>query len=142
MKRELILEQTKQGCIVPVSHKLNKDGYFRKVIKGQWVMYHRYVWEKEKYPIPDGYEINHICKNRACCNPDHLECIEGTQHAIESNTGRNKERQESAKLYWKETQCKGVDLAERFGISFGIACRWIRKWKDTIVITEYEKETR
>lgn len=27
-------------------------------------------------PIPDGMVIDHLCRNRACCNPDHLEAVE------------------------------------------------------------------
>lgn len=129
-KKELVLETTDAGCIIPISHKLNKDGYFRKVINGKWIMYHRFMWETAHGRlIPDGYEINHKCKNRACCNVNHLELLEGSAHAIESNIGRNGDRQEAARHYWVEHQCKGVELAERFGVSFGIACRWIRKWK-------------
>ena len=128
-KKELVLEITDTGCIIPISHKLNKDGYFRKVIDGKWVMYHRFVMEEKFGKIPDGYEVNHKCKNRACCNTDHLEILDGSEHAIESNTGRNGGRQEAAKAYWFETRCKGVQLAEKFDVSFGIACRWIRKWK-------------
>ena len=26
-------------------------------------------------PIPDGCELDHLCRNRACCNPDHLEPV-------------------------------------------------------------------
>lgn len=128
-KKDLVLETTDTGCIIPISHKLNKDGYFRKVIDGKWVMYHRYVMEEKFGKIPDGYEVNHKCKNRACCNTDHLEILEGSAHATESNTGRNRERQEAAKEFWLNNECTGVALAERFGVSFGIACRWIRKWK-------------
>lgn len=25
--------------------------------------------------IPDGLQIDHRCRNRACCNPDHLEAV-------------------------------------------------------------------
>lgn len=128
-KKELVLETTDTRCIVPISHKLNKDGYFRKMINGEWVMYHRYIWIKANGSIPDGYEINHLCKNRACCNLDHLEMLEGSEHAIESNTGRNGKRKASAKKHWLETGCKGVELAKEFGVSFGSACKWIREWK-------------
>lgn len=128
-KKTLVLETTETGCIIPISHKLNKNGYFRKVIDGKWVMYHKHVWEESFGSIPDGYEINHKCKNRACSNLEHLEMLEGSEHAIESNTGRNGDRQEAARLYWLETECSGVHLAEKFGVSFGIGCRWIRKWK-------------
>lgn len=26
-------------------------------------------------PIPDGFEVDHLCKNRGCCNPFHLEAV-------------------------------------------------------------------
>lgn len=26
-------------------------------------------------PIPPGWIVDHMCNNKACCNPDHLECI-------------------------------------------------------------------
>jgi len=36
---------------------------------------HRIVYEQSRGPIPEGLEIDHLCRNRACCNPDHLEPV-------------------------------------------------------------------
>lgn len=36
---------------------------------------HRLMWEEVVGPIPEGLEIDHLCRNRACCNPDHLEPV-------------------------------------------------------------------
>lgn len=130
MAKKLVLVTDKNGCITPSSHKLNKDGYFRKNIgNNTFVMYHRYVWEACNGVIPDGFEINHKCKNRACCNLDHLECIEGSAHAILSNEERYADRKESAKLYWLENACTGTYLAEVFGVTVSSACGWVRSWK-------------
>lgn len=43
-------------------------------------------------PIPDGYEIDHTCRNTLCCNPDHLEAVtpkENNRRKWESGDGRN-----------------------------------------------------
>lgn len=134
--KPLILKQLVNGCIVPISHKLNKDGYFRchdprykGTGRSPLVMYHRYVWEEKNGKVPEGYEIDHLCHNRACCNIKHLQCIKIADHKIKHNSTRYKERENKAKEYWEHTQCTGTHLASIFGVSFSNACRWIRNWK-------------
>jgi HNH endonuclease len=36
---------------------------------------HRVVYELLVGPVPDGLDLDHLCRNRACCNPDHLEPV-------------------------------------------------------------------
>lgn len=36
---------------------------------------HRAVWREIVGPIPNGMQLDHLCRNRACCNPDHLEVV-------------------------------------------------------------------
>lgn len=36
---------------------------------------HRAAYWYHVGDIPDGTEIDHLCRNRACCNPDHLEAV-------------------------------------------------------------------
>lgn len=36
---------------------------------------HRWAWEFTNGPIPDGLEIDHLCRNRACVRPTHLEPV-------------------------------------------------------------------
>lgn len=36
---------------------------------------HRVVYELLIGPIPQGLDLDHLCRNRACCNPAHLEPV-------------------------------------------------------------------
>ena len=90
--RPLRFVQLPTSCWVVASHKVNPDGYFRYNlggrINGKPLMFHRIMWELKRGPIPEGFEINHLCSNRGCCNVEHLECIDGTEHAILGNKQR------------------------------------------------------
>lgn len=47
---------------------------------------HRYAWENLRGPIPDGLTIDHLCRNKLCVNPDHLEVVtrgENTLRAVD-----------------------------------------------------------
>lgn len=39
-------------------------------------MTHRIMWEHHNDQIvPEGMQLDHICRNRKCCNPEHLEPV-------------------------------------------------------------------
>lgn len=39
---------------------------------------HRWAYEFCVGPIPDGLEIDHLCRTRNCQNPDHMEAVTHT----------------------------------------------------------------
>lgn len=39
------------------------------------VYVHRLMYEAFRGPIPDGLHLDHLCRVRECCNPDHLEAV-------------------------------------------------------------------
>lgn len=133
-KKELVLMITETGCIVPVSHNLNQDGYFRKRViyngRSCLMMYHRYKYLMAGNKIPEGYEVDHKCKNRACCNVEHLQCLPSTEHRSKGNAERYEDKQQMAREVWLVHNMTGTSLAKMFGVGISTACRWIRKWKD------------
>lgn len=36
---------------------------------------HRVVYQMWRGPVPPGLELDHLCRNKACCNPLHLEPV-------------------------------------------------------------------
>jgi hypothetical protein len=36
---------------------------------------HRLAWTYERGEIPEGLTIDHLCRNRGCVNPDHMELV-------------------------------------------------------------------
>jgi len=127
---EIILKQIETGCIITTSHKLNHDGYFRKRNNGGKEMYHRTIWRRENGDIPNGYEIDHKCKNRACCNIEHLQMLTSSEHRTKDNYERNKPKRISARLYWGENQeVTGAELSGIYEINPNTGCKWIKEWK-------------
>lgn len=70
---ESFAARTNRGgeCIV-WSGPLDGGGYGRMWDGRGMVRVHRYAWERENGPIPEGMVIDHVCWNRACVKVEHL----------------------------------------------------------------------
>ena len=66
------------GCWVWLGTKDGSKGYGR--LRG--TSSHRYAYEALRGPVPDGLQLDHLCRNRICCNPDHLEPVTARENWI------------------------------------------------------------
>lgn len=54
---------------------LQANGYAAFRVGGKTVRGHRYIFETLRGDIPDGLELDHLCRRRSCCNPAHMEPV-------------------------------------------------------------------
>ena len=73
------------GCWVWTAWN-NGQGYGR-FSGGRGATYaHRFSYELARDAIPDGLQLDHLCRNRGCVNPAHLEPVTNRENALRGAT--------------------------------------------------------
>ena len=57
------------------------------------VLAHRVYYERHVGPVPEGLELDHLCRNPGCVNPEHLEPV---THAENIRRGYQAKREREA----------------------------------------------
>src|SRR5215472_7738905 len=69
-----IMPVTESGCWLWLGYT-DAKGYGRICNRYGHTKVHRFMWSLFNGPIPDDFQIDHICRVRCCCNPEHLEPV-------------------------------------------------------------------
>ena len=101
---------------------LNNKGYGRFGYGGgnHTVLSHRFAYELEVGPIPPGLLIRHKCRNRNCCNPEHLET--GTHADNEADKERDGTRLRNENAPWSkltDVQVAEIRASDKSDIELG-----------------------
>lgn len=81
------------GCI-NWTGPVTRQGYGRIGLGGRdggHTQAHRLAYETAKGPIPEGLVIDHLCRNRRCCNPDHLEAVTSRENTRRGSSSAGRE---------------------------------------------------
>lgn len=111
-------------------YSTNKDGYGHFQKDGVMKDVYRWMYEQIKGPVPHGCELDHLCRNRLCVNPEHLEPV---SHAVNSRRGNrakftNEQVLEIRALQGKMTQ---KEIGKKYGVS-GSCIGYIHKGRNYV----------
>lgn len=79
---------TNTGCWIPLLKK-RKDGYTVFSVKSRYeYLGHRLSFSIFNSDLVSGLVIDHICRNKSCCNPDHLRQVTQEVNAVENTISK------------------------------------------------------
>ena len=92
---------------------------------------HRVTYRHFKGAIPEGMELDHLCRVRSCCNPEHLEAVTRKENCRRGDCGKITGAQYRAKTHCKHGHAFTPENTYSFTIKRNgaigrqcKACRW------------------
>lgn len=117
LKKEGYIKPSISGCLEWTLSKNTKRGYGRKSIKGKRKLAHRYVYELICGNIPEGKQLDHLCRNKMCVNVDHLEIVNNQENCRRrSSTKLNQIKADTIRFIYKNYDITQKNIAKMYNI--------------------------
>jgi hypothetical protein len=87
-ERAPAVEHVRSGVVIDEAgcwiwqRRIEHHGYARTYFRGRNHYVHRLAYQALVAPIPAGLQIDHLCRVRACCNPEHLEVVTARENIL------------------------------------------------------------
>lgn len=65
---------------------IGASGYPHIKVDGKKQRAHRIAYELFAGPVPDGFDVDHLCGVRKCVNPSHLEAVTHRENVLRGDT--------------------------------------------------------
>jgi hypothetical protein len=78
---------------------------------------HVVIWEEANGPTPDGHELDHLCRVRACVNEAHLEPVTSAENSRRGAATKLTPADIEEIRAGRAAGVSNIELADRFGVS-------------------------
>jgi hypothetical protein len=104
-------------CWIWNGHITKTTGYGSATLDSKTILAHRFMFIKLRGPVPEGLNLDHLCRVRECVNPEHLEPVTHDENCWRGH-GTKLTPQQVREVRLSED--KGCVLAARHGVSEGL----------------------
>lgn len=130
-----IIRITESGCWIWMD-ALDHNGYGYFHVDGKTRKTHRVSYEVFVGEIPEGLQLDHLCKVRCCVNPAHLEPVTAKENLRRSDCYK-KNREKTHCKYGHEFTKENTYIKQN-GCRLCITCSRTKPWKN--VLEEWSNE--